>query len=86
MNAAARARSGAEGRKRPFQSEARLFRPGHAAQFLGIAKTAFYELRKQPGFPKPRLVGNSLVPMYSREDLEAWVRALPAEPEERVTA
>jgi predicted DNA-binding transcriptional regulator AlpA len=83
MNAAARARSGAPGRKkrepRPYDPAAQLFIVKNAALFLGFSRARFYQLRATAGFPAPvQLPGPNADPMYRREDLEAWVRSLAA--------
>ncbi len=61
-----------------------LFRASAAAQFLGVSRRRFFELKHHPSFPTPvPLPGiDTGTRYYRREDLEEWVASLqPAEGE-----
>lgn len=54
-----------------------LLRPSAAAAYLGVGQSTFYELRRTEGFPGPVDLPGRKEPHYRREDLRAWVLALP---------
>ncbi len=51
-----------------------LVYPKKAQKLLGVGTTKFYDLKKDPKFPKPIYVSKR--PMYSTEQLENWVKNL----------
>ena len=58
-----------------MKQEPLLLYPKQAQKFLGVGTTKFYELIKLDTFPKAKnLLGKR--PMYLREELESWVKAL----------
>lgn len=48
-----------------------------AAAYLDLSSRSFYELSKSEGFPAPVAVPGMPALRWRREDLRAWVRALP---------
>lgn len=55
--------------------ESLLLYPKQAQKLLGIGATKFYELAKQPDFPKQKKP-NGRRPMYLRSELEQWARSI----------
>lgn len=45
--------------------------PKEAAQLIGVKTTKFYELVKQPGFPKSKTFGKRT--SYLRSEIEEWI-------------
>lgn len=56
----------------PAAEPDRLLRPKEAAALLGVGRTTFGKLKRQPGFPSERRVTG--MPRWSREDLLIWMK------------
>lgn len=52
-----------------------LVYPKEARKILGVGSTKFYELKKDPRFPKAKIM-NGKRPMYLVKDLEEWANNL----------
>lgn len=52
-----------------------LVHPKQAQEILGVGNSKFHELKKMPGFPKPKFP-NGKRPMFLASELETWANNL----------
>lgn len=50
-----------------------VLRPDDAMAFIGVGRSRFYDLTKEPGFPKPVWLGER-ARGYLADDLTAWAK------------
>lgn len=55
--------------------EARLLRPGEAADYLGLSRSSFLRLKGSPGFPEPVYLGQRM-PRWERRALDKYLDGL----------